>query len=72
MPALVEAKCDKGHTSRHFIQTKIAYGLFHVMSQNFSAYKNDEVHASKKKSTSTPVNSKKPSDGQKILKLTSN
>ena len=66
--ALVEAKCNKGQTFRPLSQ-KIAYGLFNVMS---TAYKNDEVQASKKKSTSPPVNSKKSSDGQKILKSTSN
>ena len=66
----MSAKCDEGQTFRHFSQT---IGLFNVMSKNFTAYKNDEVHASKKQSTSTPVNSKKSSsDGQKILKLTSN
>ena len=67
--SLSEAKC-KGQTFRPFIP-KVAYGLFNVMSKNFTAYKNDEVHASKKKSTSTLVTSKKSSDGQKILKLSS-
>ena len=52
--SLAEAKCDKGHTFRPFIR-KVAYGLLNVMSKNFTAYKNDEVHASKKKSTSTLV-----------------
>ena len=67
MSALVEAKCDNGHPFRCFIQP---IGLFNLMSKNFSAYKNVDVHASKKKSTSTPVNSKKSLDGQRILKLT--
>ena len=67
--ALVVARCDEGQTSRPFIQT-IAYELCNDMSKNFGAYKNDKVHASTKKLTSTPVNSKKSSVGQKILKLT--
>ena len=56
--ALVDAKCNKGHSFRPYI-LKIAFGIFNIMAKNFTAYKNDEIHAFKKRSYSATSNSKR-------------
>ena len=65
--ALTEAKCNKGHLFRPFI-SMIACGLFNIMAKNITAYKNDEIHYSKKGNGSDP---KASSAARKILRLNS-
>ena len=46
--ALAEAKCNTGHLFRPFI-SMVTRGLFNIMAKNITAYKNDEIHYSKKR-----------------------
>ena len=64
---VAEAKCERGHCFNTFI-CKIAGGLFNIMAKNNAAYKNDEIHHSKKRKGCDPKSS---SAARKILKLNS-